>query len=355
MEKKLKIAYIIDGLRYGGKERQLAEIIRFLPKYIEAYVFYFKNEKAFQNTFIKHSREQISLIRNFKTDYNPFFKLFTALKKYKINLIHTFDTLSTLYALIPSKILRIPLIDGSIRDTGVNRGFDYVLKKICFKLADGIIANSEAGKNYYKVKNSYLLYNILDINRFKKNQGKSNTIVMNANFSIYKDHMTFFKATERLINENLIDEIVLIGDGLYKKKYEKMVSKYAKKDKFKFLGNINNVEYVISNCNIGVLCSTQKYSEGISNSILEYMGCGIPVVASDTGGTSEIIKHEVNGLLFEPENQNDLYNCIKLLLRDPRLKEKLISNAFITLRNKFSPIKNIKHLIHIYNNVPTNN
>jgi glycosyltransferase involved in cell wall biosynthesis len=62
-----------------------------------------------------------------------------------------------------------------------------------------------------------------------------------------------------------------------------------------FLGKIEEPLQLVEQCQIGVLTSE---SEGLSNSIIEYMACGLPVVCTDVGGNRELVRHNENGYLF---------------------------------------------------------
>lgn len=62
-----------------------------------------------------------------------------------------------------------------------------------------------------------------------------------------------------------------------------------------FLGKIVEPLQLVEQCQIGVLTSE---SEGLSNSIIEYMACGLPVVCTDVGGNPELVRHDENGYLF---------------------------------------------------------
>jgi sugar transferase (PEP-CTERM/EpsH1 system associated) len=62
--------------------------------------------------------------------------------------------------------------------------------------------------------------------------------------------------------------------------------------------------------------------EGISNTILEAMATGLPIVASDTGGNRELVADGVNGFLVEPGDPAGLADAIRRYLGDPGLRER---------------------------------
>lgn len=76
--------------------------------------------------------------------------------------------------------------------------------------------------------------------------------------------------------------------------------------------------------------------EGLGLSVIESMAAGTPCVGADGGGLREIITDGEDGLMFRPEDHNDLAEKINLLLDDRALREKLIANAKKKVREKFS-------------------
>jgi glycosyltransferase involved in cell wall biosynthesis len=74
-----------------------------------------------------------------------------------------------------------------------------------------------------------------------------------------------------------------------------------------------------------------RFNYGIT--LLESMASGVPVIASNCGGTSEIISQGENGLLFEPENIDELPNAILALSQDSNLRKRISSNALKTIVN----------------------
>ena len=78
------------------------------------------------------------------------------------------------------------------------------------------------------------------------------------------------------------------------------------------------------------------WSEGFSNTILEAMSSGIPIIAANSVGVVDCIRHLENGLLHEPHNIEDLADKINLLLKNHALRKKLASAAISEVNAKYS-------------------
>ena len=72
-------------------------------------------------------------------------------------------------------------------------------------------------------------------------------------------------------------------------------------------------------------------------SLLEAMASGLPVVGADTSGTSEIIEHKVNGLLFSLDKPDEIVSCFKDIFGQPALRETLAANAIEYVKKYHEP------------------
>ncbi len=99
---------------------------------------------------------------------------------------------------------------------------------------------------------------------------------------------------------------------------------------------------------ITVLPST---TEGLSQTILEALALGVPVVCSDAGGNPEVIKHEENGLLFCPDDERALAENIQRLLKDEELRERIISAGRDTVQKEFTINRTVERTEEVYYDV----
>jgi len=75
------------------------------------------------------------------------------------------------------------------------------------------------------------------------------------------------------------------------------------------------------------------------------MACGTPVIGTNVGGVSEIIKNDDNGFLIPPNNSSILNQKIEELLLNQDLRKKFIKNGLKTINRRFSAKKQLGSLI----------
>ncbi len=91
-----------------------------------------------------------------------------------------------------------------------------------------------------------------------------------------------------------------------------------------------------------------SYSEGIPNSVLEAMSCGLPVVVTDVGGTGEVMTDKVHGFLCPPREPQLLADALRALWRDPNLARRLGEAGRTRVVEAFSPLGEIDAFLDFY-------
>jgi glycosyltransferase involved in cell wall biosynthesis len=86
----------------------------------------------------------------------------------------------------------------------------------------------------------------------------------------------------------------------------------------------SDVESIINAFDIGILLTDlERHGEGISNSIMEYMAAGKPVIATDGGGTREIVIDGETGFLVPQKSPERVAETIDKLLNDDELRRNM--------------------------------
>jgi glycogen(starch) synthase len=85
--------------------------------------------------------------------------------------------------------------------------------------------------------------------------------------------------------------------------------------------------------------------------LMEAMASKVPIIASNTGGIAELIMHQENGLLFDPENHDGLVECVKQMLSKPRLATDFSQQAYNDLKRNHAPKKIAEKSMEFYSEI----
>jgi glycosyltransferase involved in cell wall biosynthesis len=353
LNKRINILFVIDGLYQGGKERQFMELLKGLDKSVFKIGIVTFHKNMFYTEQAKFQADYFKELDKSTNKFKPFFSIFSCFKKFRPDIVHTWDYLSSLYVYFPTKIYGAKFINGSIRDAGIEKGWQFKAKKRMLKQSDIVISNSQKGLENYGVSGK-VIYNAVDFGRFsRKHINGEFRIIKVANFTDYKNHQMFLDAAVELLNERVVDRVFLAGSGKYEEKYKNFTALLPEniRTRIEFLGAVKNIEHYLEKCSIGVLCSTEQYSEGISNSVLEYMAAGIIAIATNIGATNEIISDGVNGFLVPPDDSKSLADKIRMIKDNTELQLRIKTNAIETIKTKFNYQNNIQKIDNLYKEI----
>lgn len=352
--KRIRVLHLMDTLRRGGKERQLIELLKNIDK--DRYESFLISLEVRADGYDDDAKGLVTdfqyMVRKYRWDLLLIFRIKKYCKENKIDVIQVWDGMCAFYAFNVSLFTGILFVNYSIQDTDSRRTYRHLIKRLMLKLSKNVIGNSIIGLKVYGVeKKGKVIYNGLDFKRFESLKKKANNkflIGIVANLTEYKDYYTFFDAIKLLAESRSDFEVQIVGWGKLADEYKDYAQKIGISSCLQFMGKVNDAENHIVNFDIGVLCSYRQKGEGISNSVLEYMACGVPPVITDVGAAREIIDDGVNGLLFDAGNSVDLMEKIVLLIEDNELRNNISINAKAAVFRKFSYAKFIKSIEEYY-------
>ncbi len=129
-------------------------------------------------------------------------------------------------------------------------------------------------------------------------------------------------------------KLIIAGDGNRRDFLESYVNRLNLDRNVEFLGFVEDIQNVYAIATIVVLPSLQ---EGVPLSLVEAAGYGVPVVATDVGGVSEVVVDGKSGFLVPVRDKNALYEKIYLLLSTPSLRRRFSIEAKRIYQEKFLP------------------
>jgi glycosyltransferase involved in cell wall biosynthesis len=130
-----------------------------------------------------------------------------------------------------------------------------------------------------------------------------------------KDHATLLESLALLRRTGLRPTLVIAGEGPLRATIEARAAALDLSSQVRLLGHRPDVETVLAALDVFVLSSS---SEGLSNTILEAMATGLPVVSTRVGGADELVEHQVTGELVPPQSPEALSAALARLVNDPQ-------------------------------------
>lgn len=173
------------------------------------------------------------------------------------------------------------------------------------------------------------IHNGVDVSRFARGDREAarralrlpgHAVVVGAvgRLDAVKDHGGLLQAFSILRTDQPAAELVIVGDGPRRAHLERQVQELGLTGHVHLLGMRQDVPVLLRGFDAFVLPSL---AEGISNTVLEAMATGLPVVATRVGGNPELLEHGVTGALVAPGNPLVLAAALRCYVEDSALRE----------------------------------
>jgi glycosyltransferase involved in cell wall biosynthesis len=349
MYHRTKVLFLITDLPRDGAQRQLLELVKGLDKERFQLIVLTLNPGGPLEQEFRRIRgvRLLSLARKGKYDFLCFLKVFRILRRMKVDIVQPFLTPATLFGLLPALICRTPVKIVTERNgpqMRTNAGYRLYLKAedMLSRSADWAVANSLAGREFLiqrgiepsRVK---VIYNGINISRLNPDhQGVERVrqkigvpqggkvVGMMARMFPPKNHALFLQTAALIGRVAPQTRFALLGDGPLRAHLEELSRKLGLDSEMVFLGEQQDVGTYLSAFDIAVLTSD---TEGCSNSLLEAMALGIPVIATNVGGNREVVRDGESGLLVPSGNAEALAKAIITLLENPKLAKSMGEQA----------------------------
>ncbi len=356
---EIKVLYIIDELSPGGKERRLVELLKMLENSAISSKLVLLSGNIHYSEVVNLSTEIVIMQRMIRKDPLIFLKLYQFCRRWKPDIIHAWGSMPAVYAGPVARLLGIKFINAMITDAPekLNRK-RYIRSKISFPFADVIQSNSFAGLRAYQAPEgkSIVIHNGFDFKRIDNlkdrqeirrelNIGTRYTAGMVARFNNKKDYPSLIEGARILLNKRNDITFLCVGNGF---DYSRIKRLAQDMEKIIFTHKRDDVESLVNIFDIGILST---FTEGISNSIMEYMALGKPVIATDGGGTTELVIDGVTGILIPPQSPSILAEKVEYLLENDSIRKKMGREGRKRVEEKFSLNRMKNEHIRLYQKV----
>ena len=372
--KKTRLVHVVTELGTGGMENGIINLCNWHDrKKYDLTVCCLKSV----GEMAKRLRDDVKVICMNSSEGKPVFqpiKMAMLFKKLRPHIVHTHGIAGGSYVgIIGAKLVKVPVIINGEHGSFVLKPHLVMIQKIlacmCYltlsvseSLKDRVVHNLGIDADKITVipngVDTELFsgdYNCSDIHKELLQQHKiiinQNTIVIGCigSLKFEKNQFMLLKALRdiRLKKAEVDIKVLVIGDGPDKNDLIQFTKDNKLNKNVAFLGNRNDIPRLLSVMNIFASMSIGQH-EGMSNVIIEALSSRLPVVATKSVGTNELIKDGENGFLVDPDDLADLVDKIELLSNDLPLQKKLGQNAKSMIKEKFSIDKMVMGYEKVY-------
>jgi len=346
---RANVLLMIDDLCLGGAERQLVELAKGLDKqrFRVLAVTLYPGQPLERDLEGQDGIRLLSLNRKGKFDFGILLPLVRLLRRESIHVIQPFLSPATFFGLTAAVLARVPVKVvtercGVRRDTKLGENLYRFVEDRLTRFADVAVANSQSGADFLVsrgigTEKTRVIYNGVNAERVTTTEAEVVTLRANlgiaaapvigivASLTAPKDFPTFLRGASIIRDAVPLARFLIVGDGPLRRELEGMAAQLGLADSVVFAGHQMRVAPFIGSFDVAVLSSCDY--EGCSNYLLEAMGLGRPVVATDIGGNRELVRHGETGLLVPPRDPAALAAAVLTLVDDRALVSRLTDAA----------------------------
>lgn len=352
MQKMIKICHILDTLNIGGLEKTLIEIISGLKEY-EHQVWCLKNK----GVLAKEVEDKGVLLREFDfaggITIPALLRLSKALKRENIKIVHCHGLFPSIWGRLAAILagVHVKIVHCQNVYYGIPKK-DVIKLKLLGLFTERIIAVSEAvkkclvefiGINPRKIT---VIYNsaagtaardVLTREGLRKSIGLDKNDFVSCCISRieeHKGHYFLIEAVAKCKAGNVPCKCVIAGDGPHTENLRLKIKSLGLEDRVILLGWRKDIQDLLLAMDVFIHPSTLR--EGLPLALAEAASAGLPLIATQIGGNSEIVEDGINGFIVPPKDAQALAEKIKYFVENPAEMKKMGERSRKIWEDKFT-------------------
>ena len=353
----MTIIHVITAFGIGGAEKLLLNTVNQQVKKHEVHLIHLKslNDLVCRldiNVIVSHIPLSLLTVRNLQNYY----------KKHTPDVIHTHlshaDFLGIWSARKTKAKVFCTMHNIYFKQNILDAVFFKVYRFLFHRIVKGahMISISKSVENHVLSKlkirknRSHLLYNAIPlIEASTKTDSEVVRLLFVGRLEKQKSVLTLLKAIRKVKDSGVQREfkLLVVGDGKQRQDLLKQTESLRIKELVIFTGKKEDTLPYFENSDIFILPSIW---EGFGIVILEAFRSKLAVIASNIEGPAELIIDQKNGLLFPPENDDELKNAIVTLIHDEEKRLSLADNGYKAFTRMYQIDRYVEELEKIYKN-----
>jgi glycosyltransferase involved in cell wall biosynthesis len=362
----LRILYLVNRMDVGGSQTHLLQVLRLLDRRrFEPLLCCLTGRGALLDAARETGATVIGLgLRGLKTPtaLPALARLTRLMRRERIDVAHAYLLRANVVGTVAARAARVPVVLASKRGCHERRGFELAGARLSNWLADCVTANADAVRSFVHANEGCPLAKMvvipsgIDTDRFaplpaadyKARLGlpaDRPLVGIVTRMRVRKGVEEFLRAMT-MVRERIPNAAaVVVGEVDLDPELATLVDAEGLRPHLHLLGRRSDMPEVLSAFDLFVLSS---HDEGMSNAILEAMAMRRAVVATDVGGTGEVVQHGRTGLLVPPRDPLPLAEAITQVLADPATAEAMGRLGREVVVERFSARAMVRQMEDLY-------
>lgn len=364
----LNVLYLHHVARIGGAENSLHLLLRSLNRASVRPLFAGPVDGPFPVALAKEGIPVFSVpfgpLKNVPRVMRSVMRLRRIIREQDVQLLHSNGPQTNVCAGLAGRLEGIPSV-WHVRN--LLYGSMYDIDRLCSGLATRIVCNSEAIRERFRGSpawdKSVTILNAVDLGEFNPQASDESfrrqlgvpsdraVVGMAGRIGLGKGHVHFIDAAIRLLRDGANAQFVIAGDAQIPEESTRLEMLHRRvkdaqvEDRIRFLGFRRDMPQVMRGLDVLVLASD---AEPCGRVLFEAMASGRAIVATNSGGTPEIVRDGSEGLLVPPRDPDALAAAIRKTVEEPALRRRLGQAGAARARQEFSIERYVTRILDVY-------
>lgn len=364
----IRVLYLHHVTQFSGAENSLLLLLRHLARGQVTPFFALPSAGPFSEALEREGipvlRIPFGPLRDFMGVLKSVRRLLTLIRDHRIDLLHANGPQTNVCAGIAGRLTGVPAV-WHARNLVYGRMWD--VDRALARLATRIICNSDAIRERFRGspawEKSVTILNAVNTREFHPGQSGGpfrremgvphdvTVVGIVGRIGLGKGHDVFVEAAIRVLTRGYATRFFVIGDTVFPEdawridELRRRVKEAGFDDRIRFVGYRRDIPQIMRDLDVLVLSSD---AEPCGRVLFEAMASGTAVAATNTGGTPEIVRDGMEGILIPPRNPEALADAIGVLIDDPRLREELGRNGVARVLQEFAVDRYVARTLEVY-------
>ena len=360
----LNIAHVVFSFDYGGLERRILRLIESLSADRCRFIVISLRHSDGRFLDTRFPVEHLNVNAEPGVDFSAIKRVAQHLKERDVHIVHSHNWVSMLEGALAARMAKTPV---SVHGEHGAKRFEpeelvwrrTMTQRVLCRLSDHIIPvndaiNARLRELWWLPENRLTtIRNGVDTTKFRPRDSERNDLSQTIHVGSVSrlDPVKNFPCLMRAVallnerNEGIKYRLTIVGGGDQLSELQTLRQQLKAEDFIEFPGPTDAAEEWYPRFDIYV---NSSFSEGMSNTVLEAMACGLPIVATDVAGHRDWLVENEHALFFKNDDTQDLAKKIKILSEDPDKRRTMSSINRLYIENEFSQNQFIERYQSLY-------